>query len=114
MSTKENTGYIVQKIQRQVVASPHFMDAIKNDIDGYQHECFEAWKVENGTIKLEDDYGFHDQWTYIKLEHYGMMEDYVNKYKTSGTLNNDGKSVLDKQRCKRIHCRRATLQERER
>lgn len=91
-SDKETTGYIVQHICRELDASPKFMKCVsdKNNICKYQHEYYEAWKVENGLIKLESDYGFHDQWKYMERGYYGFLDDIKEKYKTYGTLKMTG------------------------
>ncbi len=82
---KENSGFIVQKIKRTTSASPEFMNSIRNK-DDFEHEYYEAWKVENGAVILDKDLRYHDQWYYGGK----LLSDLKKKYGTQGSVKMSG------------------------
>lgn len=57
-SSHVSAGYIVQHIFRKT-------EDTKGTFVGadYNHDYWEAWKVNNNRIILEEDTGYHDRWT---------------------------------------------------
>lgn len=89
-SSQIGCGYIVQKITRDLVATDEFIHKVNDSINDYRHVYYEAWKVDNGEIVLDADYGYHDKWTYTLFGYFGMLNDFKMKYGTCGCLNVTG------------------------